>query len=142
MKKSYRFKAKYTAEVELQIELDETQQKDLETADLTLIRAYLKEEGFASFISHPGLYTDYEVLNYEEIDPPSKVYNNISLTNLDICFFNYHLKGRDKDIIRSDYVYGNLSDEDTIKAFIINSPKNKSLHNLMIEDIFDLTINR
>ena len=77
MMKSYRFKAEYTVEAKCIVELNESQQEELKTADLTLIRTYIDEEGFASFMGDIIYNTEaYEILEYEEIHQATVLIHN------------------------------------------------------------------
>ncbi len=138
MNKSYRFKAKYIVEAKCIVELNESQQEELKTADLTLIITYIDEEGFAGFMGDVIYDTEeYEVLNYEEINTTEE-FKNVALTNLDICFFTYSLSGNGE---HSNFIYDNNAGEEAIKAYIIKSPKHDHM-NIIDSDIHNLTINR
>ena len=136
--KKYKFKARYTAEATLTVELNNAQQSELPNSDNTLINTWIDENGFSEFINAIK-HEDYEVLSYESL---VDVVDNNTLFSLDMCVFTYNLSN--DDTLYSDMIYGNNSDELHIKDFIIqlqNSRKRGRL-DLTHNEIFNLTINR
>lgn len=133
--KQFKFRVKYTSEANLQIDLDDKEQEALKSSDNVLIREYLKSFGIPEYVSSVE-HEDWEILHYEEV-PITTYSHNVSLVNLDICFFQYDINGEPS----SNFVYDNKLSEKEIKHFIISSQQHSN-ENITIDDIHNLTINR
>ena len=138
MKKKYKFKVEYRVHAELEVELNDAQQVELATADLTLIRTYLEEWGYAEFISNAAKTEEYEIIWYQKVEEEkAEELFNIELANLDICFFYYRVPNEED--LQHDYMFGNLTTEKSIKQYIIDRIPTSVL---TVDDIIDLTIHR